>query len=81
MVRGGYTTAATSKVEHIVIIVNSWKPLTIITKRPILDVGCCNSPRSTSVQNTVVIHKLDESISKKHFVTFCKFKERLVTFC
>ena len=55
--------------------------LTIITKRPILDVGCCNSPRSTSVQNTVVIHKLDESISKKHFVTFCKFKERLVTFC
>ena len=38
MVRGGYTTAAASKVEHIVIIDNSWKPLTIITKGPILDV-------------------------------------------
>ena len=28
---GGPRTAATSKVELFVIIVNSWKPLTIIT--------------------------------------------------
>ena len=37
-VRGGSRTAATSQVEHFVIIVNAWKLLTIITKRSILDV-------------------------------------------
>ena len=36
--RSGYRTAATSKMECFVIIVNGWKPLTIITKRSILDV-------------------------------------------
>ena len=36
--RGGSRAAATSKMEHFVIIVNCWKPLTIITKRFILDV-------------------------------------------
>ena len=35
--RGGSRTAATSKMECLVIIVNGWKPLTIITKRSILD--------------------------------------------
>ena len=33
----GSRTAATSKIERFVIIVNGWKPLTIITKRSILD--------------------------------------------
>ena len=37
--RGGSRTAATSKMEHFVIIVNSWKPLTITTKSSILDVA------------------------------------------
>ena len=36
--KGGSRTAATSKMEHFVIIVNGWKPLIIITKRSILDV-------------------------------------------
>ena len=36
--RGRSRTAATSKMEHFVIIVNSWKLLTIITKSSILDV-------------------------------------------
>ena len=36
---GGSRTAATSKMEHFVIIVNGWKPLTIITKRSILNVA------------------------------------------
>ena len=36
--RGGSRTDATSKMERFVIIVNGWKPLTIITKRSILDV-------------------------------------------
>ena len=35
--RGGSRAAATSKMERFVIIVNSWKPLTIITKLSILD--------------------------------------------
>ena len=37
--KGGSRTAATSKMERFVIIVNGWKPLTIITKRSILDVA------------------------------------------
>ena len=36
---GESRTAATSKMEHFVIIVNGWKPLTIITKNSILDVA------------------------------------------
>ena len=35
---GGSRIAATSKMEHFVIIVNGWKPLTIIRKSSILDV-------------------------------------------
>ena len=35
--RGGSRTAAASKMEHFVIIVNGFQPLTIITKRSILD--------------------------------------------
>ena len=37
--RGGSKIAATSKMEHFVIIVNGWKPLTVITKSSILDVA------------------------------------------
>ena len=35
----GSRAAATSKMEHFVIIVNGWKPLTITTKQSILDVA------------------------------------------
>ena len=35
--RVGSRTAATSKIEIFVIIVNGWKPLTFITKSSILD--------------------------------------------
>ena len=37
--RGGSRATATSKMEPFVIIVNGWKPLTIITKHSILDVA------------------------------------------
>ena len=37
--RGGSRTPATSKMELFMIIVNGWKPLTIITKSSILDVA------------------------------------------
>ena len=39
MLRGGSRAAAASKMEQFVVIVNSWKPLTIITKRYALDVA------------------------------------------
>ena len=42
--RGGTKTAATSKMERFVVIVNGWKPLTIITKDPILDVAATLDP-------------------------------------
>ena len=37
--RGGSRTATTSRMERFLIIVNGWKPLTIITKHSILDVA------------------------------------------
>ena len=44
VIRGGSRTATTSKMEHFVIIVNGWKPLTIITKCSILDVAAVLDP-------------------------------------
>ena len=43
-IRGGSRTAATSKIERFVIIVNGFQPLTIITKRSILDVAAVLDP-------------------------------------
>ena len=43
-IRGGSTTTTTSKMELFVIIVNSFQPLTIITKRSILDVAAVPDP-------------------------------------
>ena len=42
--RGGSKAAATSKMERFVIIVNGFQPLTIITKRSILDVAAALDP-------------------------------------
>ena len=36
--------AATSRIERFVIVINYWKPLTIITKRSILDVAAALDP-------------------------------------
>ena len=44
MIRDGSRTAATSKVELFVIIVNGLQPLTIITKCSILDVAAVLDP-------------------------------------
>ena len=45
--RGGSRTAATSKMERFVIVVNGWKLLTIITKCSILDVAAALDPPLT----------------------------------
>ena len=42
--RGVSKAAATSKMERIVIVVNGWKRLTIITKRSILDISAALDP-------------------------------------
>ena len=42
--RGGSRTAATSKMERFMIIVNGFQPLTIITKHSILDVAAALDP-------------------------------------
>ena len=42
--RGGLRGAATSKVELFVIIVNAWKPLTVITKGSTFDVVAVLDP-------------------------------------
>ena len=44
IIRGGFRTAATSKVELFVIIVNGFQPLTIITKSSTLDVAAVLDP-------------------------------------
>ena len=43
-IKGGSRSAATSKMERFVIIVNGWKPLTIITKHSILNVAVALDP-------------------------------------
>ena len=42
--RAGSRTAATSKMEHFVIIVNGFQPFTIITKCSILHVAAVKDP-------------------------------------
>ena len=42
--KGGSRAAAISKMERFVIIVNGFQPLTIITKRSILDVAAVLDP-------------------------------------
>ena len=51
---GGSRTAATSKMERFVIIVNGWKKLTIITKSSILDVAAVLDPPLQAVKILVV---------------------------
>ena len=43
-IRGGSRTVATSKMERFVIIVKGFQPLTIISKRSILDAAAVRDP-------------------------------------
>ena len=61
-IRGGSRTAATSKMEFFVIIVNSWKPLTIITKSSILNVA--------AVLDLLVSNQQRQNVKIK--ITLCK---------
>ena len=63
--RGGSRAAATSKMECFAIIVNGWKPLTIITKSSILDVAAVLDPLLQSIAFAKLI--LLNSIFKKYY--------------
>ena len=51
LTRGGSRTAATSKMELFVIIVNGFQPLIIITKCSILDVAAVVDPPLLTVSS------------------------------
>ena len=66
-IRGGSRTTATSKMERFVIIVNGFQPLTIITKRSLLDVPAVLDPSlyifpiMSNRKNSLVIHSFIHS--------------------
>ena len=51
--RGGSRVAAASKMERFVIIVQGWKPLTIITKYSILNVAAALDPPLLSLVSCI----------------------------
>ena len=50
-------------MEHFVIIVKGWKPLTIITKRSILDVAAVLDPPLKNFYKTRYVENLEEIIT------------------
>ena len=60
--RGGSRTAATSKMERFVIIVNGFQPLTIIIKRSILDVAAALDQPLVSISTNVFLVKTEQII-------------------
>ena len=66
-IRGGSRTAATSKMEGFVIIVNGFQPLTIITKRFILDVAAVLDP---SLRIVSYIFDINKTETKVFYVPF-----------
>ena len=59
--KGGSRTAATSKMEHFVIIVNGWKPLIIITKSSIFDVAAFLDPHLIDVDSPYKNQKIPQN--------------------
>ena len=67
--RGGSRAAARSKMERFVMIVNDWKPLTIITSCSILDVATALDPPPESLDyqptNTLMMSLIVFWVKKK----------------
>ena len=53
IIRGGSRAAATSRMEHFVIIVKGFQQLTIITKRSIVDVAAVLDPSLILLDNNI----------------------------
>ena len=60
--RSGSRTAATSKMESFVIIVNGWKPLNIITKRSILHVVVVSDYAHTAEMSSLIFEFIENNI-------------------
>ena len=78
--RGGSRTAATSKMERFVIIVNSFQPLTIITKRPILDVAVVLDPPLLFQRRIQLCQTYKMEVHGKSNAAVIQFPADLVTF-
>ena len=70
-IRGGSRTAATCKMERFMITVNSYEPLTIITKSSILDVAAVLDP-SLFIVNFEHISHLFRLWIGKHLLGPCR---------
>ena len=68
--RSGSRAAATSKIECFVIIVNGWKPLTIITRRFILDVAAALDPPLISFDSLMTFLALYRGIFRFQNILF-----------
>ena len=83
--RGRSRTAVISKMERFVIILNGWKPLTIITKHSILDVAAVLDPPMIMKHPSIVAPNIFIFISTQftpmfHFYTFWK-RQKTYGFC
>ena len=79
--RGGSRIAATSKMEHFVMIVSSFQPLTIITKSSILDVAAALDPPLKTIPqsflNYFVLQQTWKSVHPDcHFVFLLNWKTK-----
>ena len=81
--KGGSRTAATFKMERSVIIVNGWKPLSIITKRSILDVAAVLDPplNLLAINFSSQISSLVKIFCKKGLKPATLFKKRIWRRC
>ena len=78
-VRGGSKTAATSKIELFVIILNGWKPLTIITKCSIFDAAAALDP-PLKVISQHVINSLIFIDKIRNFVLLFKMRPLIASY-
>ena len=63
LIRDGSRAAAASKMECFVIILNGWKPLTVITKHSILDVAAALDPHLLIENNKMSLKR--EEVAKE----------------
>ena len=84
MFRGGSRTAATSKMERFVIIVNGFQPLTIFTKRSILGVAAVLDPPlmlKTSFKREESKHFIYRDYKNFNDMNFCNDLEKKLEEC
>ena len=83
LLRGGSKTAATSKTERFVIIVNGFQSLTIITKCSIFDLAGALDPLLLLIR--IIKGAISSAVTNDAYsclyTTFFKHNQRLLRFC